>query len=58
MIKVVILKESEYNDLKVSVANAMFYLDKLPESFIKSELRRQLRETSKILNKKDGEDND
>ena len=53
--KVVILKEQDYLDLKVSVVSALYHLDELPASHAKSELERYLREASKILDREDDE---
>ena len=53
--KVVILKEQDYLDLKVSVISALYHLNELPTSPAKSKLKQYLLEASKILEREDGE---
>ena len=55
MMKVVILKEQDYLDLKVSVVSALYSLEKLPASYPKSELKQYLKEACAILDREDDE---
>ena len=58
MTKNVVFTEGEYEDMKSCLSNAMYYADKVEESFYKNEIRNELAELRKYLLGLEDEDKD